>query len=154
MKFNRVWLRIMQRRFERWLQSLFAPTPNKRTVTVPEYNGWTATQRRLEEESYLANPHAVWLKPDRFEAQLWMEGIWARAAQEETIYFPSAYAQWSADKAKIVSLEQRLNMAQMQNAASQSMLAQMQAYNHPSALQQQAGYGLNTLFGNLLGPRL
>jgi hypothetical protein len=161
MKFNRVWLRIMQRRFWRWLQSLFAPRPIKRTVAVPEYNGWTATQKRLEEESYLANPHAVWLKPDRFETRLWMEGVWERGPSQMFSSVPGAYmvvkkTSWvNGQKVYFYADEHDAFMQSARlNARQQPSLAQMQMYRQLSAYQQQAGHGLNSPFSNLLSPRL
>ena len=144
MKFNRIWLGIMRRRFARWLQSLLAPSPSTQAPTVPEYKGWTATQQRLEEESYLASPHAVWLKPDRFETRLWMEGVWVK---------PNALPETNASTT--LTYWGNAAMTGCQSAANQrSLLAQMQMYNQASALQQHTGYNSGPLFGNLLGPLL
>lgn len=66
------------RAFQRW-QYLRTP----RAVFVPTVasfkSGWTATMEKLERESYLDNPLACWLRPDRHEHKVpcWqVEGFW------------------------------------------------------------------------------
>jgi len=75
MRFNiRYWLRL----YRRW-QYVRTPRPAFIPTVTPVERHWSATDEKLERDLYLANPHAVWLRPDRNEHKVpcWqIEGFW------------------------------------------------------------------------------
>jgi hypothetical protein len=65
-------------RYRRW-QYLRTPRAVFVPTVTPIHRTWTDTDERLERELYLANPHAVWLRPDRnaHKVPCWqIEGFW------------------------------------------------------------------------------
>jgi hypothetical protein len=71
-------VRYFMRLYRRW-KYLRTPRPVFEPTVTPVERHWTAIDEKLERELYLANPHAVWLRPDRDEHKVpcWqIEGFW------------------------------------------------------------------------------
>jgi hypothetical protein len=71
-------IRYWLMRYRRW-QYVRTPRRVFEPTVTPIHRTWTDTDERLERELYLANPHAVWLRPDRNDHKVpcWqIEGFW------------------------------------------------------------------------------
>jgi hypothetical protein len=113
MEWRRI-LKLIIRKYQRW-QYRRTPRPAFIPTVTPIVRTWSATDERLERELYLANPHAVWLRPDRHEHKIpcWqIEGFWVAPA-------PVEFARQQN------SLSSYQHAAMLQNAANQRAYSQM-----------------------------
>ena len=134
-------IRYIVRLYQRW-QYLRAPRPAFIPTVTPVQRTWSAIDERLERDLYLANPHAVWLRPDRNEHKVpcWqIEGFW----EEPVVLIEGCaweYCGPNPIKMPIIfgsrgEAERAVDAMQSQNAANMRALNQIDAY------RQQCGLG-------------
>ena len=130
MEWRRV-LRLIIRKYQRW-QYHRTPRPAFVPTVTPIERTWSATDERLERDLYLANPRAVWLRPDRNEHKIpcWqIEGFWEAPLQIDMRPPKRPLLQYG----DIIRVDDISQWASYQNAAQQ---AQGQYMNGLAAYQR------------------
>lgn len=118
------------RKYQRW-QYRRAPRPAFVPTVTPVKRIWSAIDERLERDLYLANPHAVWLRPDRHEHKgpCWqIKGFWEApkvALNNSFLYNGDLLSQYQ--KAQIAQLSAN-QMAYGSNNLSSLLQSPTQAY--------------------------